>query len=299
MSRIAADGSTNVTVVDGSTYVGTTAPDGSLNVILADGTVRAGAIHNSGAWNVTVSDGSSMSMKAPDGSLYIQESPYTSNGQKVTVVSGSLDDSLLSVVFLDESSDIVNRTTYTFPTSLGTPSPGRRILIGVSARNGTTPVINSLTVAGVAAGSLGSILSGSNLTRTSMYMATVPTGTTGDIVITFSQEVERCGIGVWSVKNSPSTADATTSIVDPSATVMTVPVGGVAVAYGAAVHTSEVTATWAGLTENFDIGLGEANFVHTGASLAYPAGSVDQAMSVTWSATPATGVGVVFVTLGP
>lgn len=91
MSYYAADGSINVTVVSGSALTGLYAADGSINVIESSGSTLAGAYHPCGAWYVTLSPGTLVSIRAADGSLYVQKSPYTNNsGQRVTVVSGAL-----------------------------------------------------------------------------------------------------------------------------------------------------------------------------------------------------------------
>lgn len=88
----AADGSINVTVVDGSTYVGLYAADGSMNVILSPGSSYVGAYHACGAAYVTVSPGTLIPIRAPDGSLYVNNDimPPNNTGQPVTVVSGTL-----------------------------------------------------------------------------------------------------------------------------------------------------------------------------------------------------------------
>lgn len=87
----AADGSLNVTVVSGTSYTGLYAANGSYNVIKSPGTSLVGAYHPCGAMWVSISPGTLSPMRAPDGSLYVQRSPYKENaGQKVTVVSGSL-----------------------------------------------------------------------------------------------------------------------------------------------------------------------------------------------------------------
>jgi len=87
----AADGSINVTVVNGASITGAYAANGSLNVIHPAGGGVKGATHPCGAMYVTNSPGTLVPMRAPDGSLYVQVSPYKENsGQKVTVVSGAL-----------------------------------------------------------------------------------------------------------------------------------------------------------------------------------------------------------------
>lgn len=84
------DGSLNVSVVSGSAYTGVMAADGSFNVVIATGSVYVGAYHPCGAWWVTVAPSGVHSLRAPDGSLYVSETPFTNGGQKVHVVSGTL-----------------------------------------------------------------------------------------------------------------------------------------------------------------------------------------------------------------
>lgn len=90
MAKVAADGSINVTVVDGTSRVPRLAADGSINVVLADSTV--GSNHPSGAMIVTVGTGTDpLPRTAPDGSVYVVEDPYTPTGPlRVTAVSGDL-----------------------------------------------------------------------------------------------------------------------------------------------------------------------------------------------------------------
>lgn len=95
MSYYAADGSMNVTVVDGTTYTGLYAPDGSINVIKSDGiSTYVGAHHPCGAWWVSLGTPGTISpARAPDGSLVVSQAgmPYINSGRPVTVVSGSLN----------------------------------------------------------------------------------------------------------------------------------------------------------------------------------------------------------------
>jgi len=92
MSFYAADGSWNVTVVDGSTYTGLYAADQSLNVIKSDGSTYVGSYHPCGAQYVSTNTSGLVSFYAPDGSIYVTNTgmPSTDQGQPVTVVSGSL-----------------------------------------------------------------------------------------------------------------------------------------------------------------------------------------------------------------
>jgi hypothetical protein len=93
MSLYAADGSINVSVVDGSTRTGLQAADGSYNVIASPGSSYVGLYHPCGAYYVTpVTDNTFRPSHAPDGSLYVTNtgSPSKNQGLPVTVVSGTL-----------------------------------------------------------------------------------------------------------------------------------------------------------------------------------------------------------------
>lgn len=107
----AADGSWNITIVDGTTYTGLFAADGSINCVIAPVVTRPiGLNHPCGArWVTDVSAGdSSTGRSAADGSLKVCTTPYTQTyAQRVTVVSGSLSVSSFvpsgySLVFNDE-----------------------------------------------------------------------------------------------------------------------------------------------------------------------------------------------------
>jgi hypothetical protein len=84
----AADGSWNVTVVDGSAYVGLYAADGSINVIQSDGDMGP-LMHPCGAIRVTLTVDVVPGLYVTDGSWYCTESPFVSGALRVTAVTGS------------------------------------------------------------------------------------------------------------------------------------------------------------------------------------------------------------------
>lgn len=90
MSFYAADGSINISVVDGNSYTGLYAADGSINVVVSPGGSQVGIYAPCGAWYVTVSPGTLIPRQAPDGSLYVNTSLAQDGSQSVTVTSGSL-----------------------------------------------------------------------------------------------------------------------------------------------------------------------------------------------------------------
>lgn len=91
MALYAADGGINVTVVDGTAITGLYAADGSWNVVLSLNTIPVGVHHPCGGYWVTVTDSNSRGIYHADGSLFVNESPYTHKaGIRVTAVSGDL-----------------------------------------------------------------------------------------------------------------------------------------------------------------------------------------------------------------
>ena len=90
MSFLAQDGSVNVTVVDGSDYVGAIASNGSLNVVVEPSNIY-GATHPSGAWNVAdVTGNETMSRRSPEGWMNVTTDSILSGAMRITVVGGSL-----------------------------------------------------------------------------------------------------------------------------------------------------------------------------------------------------------------
>lgn len=89
MSLYASDGSLNISVVDGSTYVGRYAADGSMNVVASDGSTYTGLHHPSGAMYVILTASPITSIQAPSGAWYVSTSPFQTGSNRVTVVSGS------------------------------------------------------------------------------------------------------------------------------------------------------------------------------------------------------------------
>lgn len=99
MALYAADGSLNVTVVNGLTYVGRYAPDGSVNVVLSDGSTYTGLNHPSGAMYVINTESPIISIQHPSGAWYVSDSPYYTGSNRVTAVSGSINPTPPSGVY--------------------------------------------------------------------------------------------------------------------------------------------------------------------------------------------------------
>lgn len=182
----------------------------------------------------------------------------------------------------------------TFSTqSLGAAASDRYIIVGVAGEAGTDTV-SSLTVAGVSATNV--VVQQSGFSTAEIWIASVPTGTTGDIVVNWSGTQDATGIGVWAMYGGSATAHDTGSATGSGSvfsTSLTIPSDGVAVACQSKNNTS--TATWAGVTEDYDEDR-VAGRPHSGGSTQVDSGSTPT-VSATWSSS---GVGVmVTASFGP
>jgi hypothetical protein len=182
-------------------------------------------------------------------------------------------------------------TTYTFTgKSLGTAATGRRIIVGVTALNSASRTISSLTVGGHAATQVAFVEAsgGGGFVPVGLYVIQVDTGTTANIVVTFSAGATRCGIGVFAAYDllSSTATDTDTSTANPQTDSINVDGGGVLVGY-AHNWTSGVDTTnaWTNLTERFDQSVETTvpSSNHSGASDAFAS---SQAVTVT--CTPST-----------
>lgn len=177
-------------------------------------------------------------------------------------------------------------TTYTYTgVSFSTAAAGRKIVVSVHAGFGGTTV-STLTIGGISATFIQRANAGSNYV-VEMWEATVPTGTTGTIVVTWNAGQNFCSVGVWAVYNAAATySAAAVSSADPLSASVAIPANGCSIA---AAHTADAaTATWTTLTENYDERADPTTFAArmSGASLAFGAAS-SPTTTCTWTASAA------------
>jgi hypothetical protein len=164
--------------------------------------------------------------------------------------------------------------TYTFSSQdIGTAAGDRRVVVmwAVWAQN-TTNTVTGVTIAGVAA-TIGQLTSagGGSLFRLGYAIANVPSGTTGNVVISMSGSGGfNASIGVWAVygllSSTPTATGADNALAgDATANIsLAIQAGGVAI--GAHQDVSNAaTRTWSGLTEDYDVA-GTENNARSGAS---------------------------------
>lgn len=147
-------------------------------------------------------------------------------------------------------------TSFTFAgLSLGDPSASRRIIVAVAHNRNPAQTISTVTVGGVSATIVTNVNS-ANFLGAGLAIADVPTGTTGDVVVTFANTALQCAVAVYRVVNlASSTAHATALQSGATAgvlsTTINVPSGGLAVAM--AINSVPAAYTWsAGLLEDTD-----------------------------------------------
>lgn len=185
---------------------------------------------------------------------------FTGSGQFFTSVQPDA-----TVTYTDNASVVSTTTTFTFSAAaIGTATSDRKIVVGVWAHGHGGVTLNSVTVGGVSASSVVSKIVGDGINE--LWQADVPSGTTGDVVATFSSNKAACSIIVWAVTGAASAANATgTSTADPLTASVTIPAKGIVI--GRAICGSSATFTWTNVTENAEY---VANTIgQGGASLAY------------------------------
>jgi hypothetical protein len=175
------------------------------------------------------------------------------------------------LTYLAAASNANDLSTYTFASqSLGASASNRTILIGVHGRasGGTAYTIDSVTVAGESADPVVALFQfGTNSLVAALYAVDLPTGTTGDVVVTFSRAQLRAAIGLWRATDIDYAAphDTGSSSANSPTDTLNVVAGGFAIG----VASVGAGVTWTNLDEDYDLTV-ETFFGATGASIDTP-----------------------------
>lgn len=184
--------------------------------------------------------------------------------------------------FLASATSGTDLTTYTFSAqTLGTAAGDRYIVlvIGGDSSDGASKTVSSVTVQGITATLLSTQYS---VERDTMAMAivAVPTGTTGDIVVTWSATMRNMGVGWWRVTGlssaTPYDFDGAARTGDGESTAIDIPSSAIAIA---GAHCSAPSLSWTGLTEDFE-DINEFSSVTTGGASGTP--SAQSAYAISW-----------------
>jgi len=191
----------------------------------------------------------------------------------------------MSYSFLSQYADGTNLTTYTFSgKSLGAEASDRYIACTVNGRSsdGGARTISSVTIGGVTATAAGSIVANSG-SHCAIYIAAVPTGATGDIVVTWSSTMGDCTVALHRATGVSSTTP--TSYVTDTTTALSQSINVNAGGFAVGISTTDdgaATATWSGITERFDDATGGAND-QSGAGNEFATTQTGLTVSCTWT----------------
>lgn len=182
---------------------------------------------------------------------------------------------------------------------IGTASSSRYVVIAMSAKFlGTTAAsISTLTIGGVSATIVTTATgTGSNIATTTLAYALVPTGTTADIVVTYSRAALRCAAAVWTISGSGTISVDTSNqfggSANPSPTA-TLDLSTSAVTMGVGARfTNTGSHIWSGLTKRGQTDFGSGTISAADATL------VAGANAISVSAGDAEGASVSAAFLG-
>jgi hypothetical protein len=137
----------------------------------------------------------------------------------------------LTSSFIDTRNSTADLTTYTFSSApLGEAASGRYILLAITARAAASRTISSVMIGGQSAAIEAYQFFGTELTA--FAIAAVPSGATGDIVVTFSAGAVNCSVAIYRLTGLQSTTPTDTELLTGSST--SPPTGNVDVVEGGA-----------------------------------------------------------------
>ena len=178
---------------------------------------------------------------------------------------------IAEIEFTDSGSSTTDASSYTFSArALGSALNNRKIIICVMAETPSSGrSISAISVGGVSATQVVAITAGTGSRINEIWIATVPTGTTGDVVVTISGgNMVRCAVAVYRAENIPTAAYQTKTDNSGGLSVsVNVPARGIAV--GSAYSATVAAYGWTGLTEDLDIAVeSQARFSTASAAFA-------------------------------
>lgn len=196
-----------------------------------------------------------------------------------------------SVVYQTNVGSTSDLTTYTFTAAaIGTASPNRAVVIVAATVGAALRTISTVTIGGVSASLVKQQTQG--FSDTEMWIAAVPTGTTGDIVVTYSAGTLRCGVGVWAVYNLQSMTALTTSgsTASPNSLNLNTTANSIVIA-GCGTTSGGTSFSWAGVTERYDA---DFDITQTGGDATISTPETPRTITATVGAGTLTGVAACF-----
>lgn len=164
-----------------------------------------------------------------------------------------------SATYLGAAYSVSDQSSYTLTVPLGAPSETRTIVAVVTAiKSPPAAQIASATIAGAAATIDIQTDTAEGGTSAAIIRATVPAGTSGDLVVTYTSTVLRCHVAVWSVDlpvlpidTGTARAGLTGATLSPSTVTLDVDADDIVIS-GAHGSGGSGTTSWSGVTKRYD-----------------------------------------------
>lgn len=202
----------------------------------------------------------------------------------------------LTATYIGTNNSTVAGSSFTFSSQgIGSAANDRIVVVAVHARGNST--LNSLSVGGTnATQAVTQVNPGSGVRDVvSIYYIPVASGTTANIVATFSASTGRCAIGVYNINGAVGAVplNTYTSTANPGSNSILVRAGGCVIAAAYDGSGLDHTTTWAGVTEQYDVIFG--NDTASGGFANSSTLQTALTVSSTFSGTPSGPVQVVAV----
>lgn len=190
----------------------------------------------------------------------------------------------MAYAYLQSAQSGTDLSTYTFAAqNLGSAASDRFIACTINGRSndGGARTITSVTIGGVTATQ--ACLANNSGSHCAIFSAAVPSGATGDVVVTWSSTMGDCTIALHSHYGAFSTTptSAVTDTTTPLSQSINVAAGGFAVGISTS-DSGSATATWAGITEKFDDATASSND-QSGAGDGFASVQTGLTVSCTWT----------------
>lgn len=159
--------------------------------------------------------------------------------------------------------------------SIGAAATDRVVVLAIALRfTAGSGTISSVTIGGVTATQAVFALNSTN--SASIYYAKVSSGTTADIVISTSVNINYVGVGIYTYTGGNSIPAVTDTVTDTTAsfsTTMSVAEGGVIIAAAATLNGTTSRFTFSGVSEDFEATYGSSNEQYGAGHLEYASAS--------------------------
>ena len=197
--------------------------------------------------------------------------------------------SVPEVAFTDSDFDTSALSSVTFSAmSFGSAATDRRMILCITYRAVGGRTISGVTIGGQTATRLVAVLTEGVSRNSLIYIADVPSGTTGDVVITANSALNDVGVSIYRTVGLSTTTTPNDTGTDnaQTANLMDVSLNTLANSVVVACCASEnnVTTTWAGVTEGADFSVGTRS--HSSGAIVALTAETPRTVTATYSSTP-------------